>query len=172
MLDEEKLNQFSRELKRIFALPITRSTFRELQNACVTLAPMEAPKLFEAIISGDPEIAKPVCSCKEKIAQLIEDYSITFRVAREVFERGEFIGLATADMISQPNKVAFLNRIRRIDGEELQFITDTPGTMHLIHHLLDRLQDLHKHPVGKETLTAAKEDLKVAREKIGKLLAS
>ena len=104
------------------------------------------------------------------MTRLIEEYSIPVRMAKEVFERGEFISLASCDMMTQPNRLAFLNRIRRIDGEEFHYLSDIRGAVNLVHLLIGRLLDSEKQEFGKQPLNSCKADLLLAQEKLNQLM--
>jgi hypothetical protein len=170
MIDETQIKQIHRELSRILALPITRSTLREIQNTLVIVCPEDSNTLFQALVSDETTNHSKISKHKEKLLQMIEEFSVQVRVARDVYERGEFINLASSDIIAQSNRVTFLNRIRRVDGEEMHFFTDTRGTVNLLNHLLERLQELQKNETGKESLKGSKEELKAAKDRLNKLV--
>ena len=170
MIDDTQIKQIRRELSRIFALPITRSTLREIQNTLVVVCPQDSNTLFQAFVSGELTNPTKLSKNKDKLLEVIDEFSIPIRVARDVYERGEFINLASSDIIAQSNRVAFLNRIRRVDGEEMHFFTDTRGTVNLLNHLLERLHELQKNDVGKESLKGSKDELKMAKDRLDKLM--
>ena len=68
------------------------------------------------------------------------------RLAKEVFERGEFVNIITSDLVTQEEQFAFVNRLRRIDGEEFVFMSDPQNTVHLVTHFVGRLYELEKNP--------------------------
>jgi hypothetical protein len=70
------------------------------------------------------------------------------RLSKEVYERGEVVNIITSDTLSHEEKTVFLHRIRRIDGEELQFITDPESTLHLLHHFMNRLEEIKNKEEG------------------------
>ncbi|MFQ5729162.1 MAG: CT_584 family protein [Waddliaceae bacterium] len=167
MIDENHLSQLNSTLKRIFAMPISRSTFREIQNAILTFCPNEkedSSALFESLVTGELKPAGSLCKKKDPLKKLIDEFTVSVRVAKDVFERGEFISLASSDIITQKDRIAFLNRIRRVDGEEIHFLTDTKGTINLLLHFLGRLQELEKTDAGKEILKNSKQDFTAAKE--------
>lgn len=175
MIEEQKLKQLDRAFKRIFAMPISRSTFREIQNAILSISEgnqEESNIIFESLVTGEQHQSGKVCANPAFLERMIDDFSISIRVAKDVFERGEFISLASSDIISQPNRVAFLNRIRRVDGEELHFLTDTKGTLNLIYHLMGRLQELKKNAEGKESIVDSKQQLLAIKQKIDDLVST
>ncbi len=167
MIEEVQINQLNLAFKRIFAMPISRSTFREIQNAILSSSiksQEESNLLFESLVTGESQSAAKVCTNETALLNLIDNFSISIRVAKDVYERGEFISLASSDIISQPNRVAFLNRVRRVDGEEMHFLTDVRGTINLVHHLTSRLQELQKNEAGKNQLDASKPELKEVKK--------
>ena len=167
MIEENVLTQLHMNLKRVFAMPITRSTFREVQNAVMGTCPNnkeEYTTLFESLITGDPSSTCTSCKKKEPMEKLINEFSIPIRVAKDVFERGEFISMVSSDIIAQKDRIAFLNRIRRMDGEEIHFISDIKGSINLLLHFAGRLQEAEKSETGKELLSQFKEDFSKAKE--------
>lgn len=147
MLNEEAIEELTKNLQRIFALPMSRSTYRELQNIVLTSLggnKDNANLFFEALLTG--EIKKDIVKNNQMnvLKKCIEQFSIPARVAKDVFERGEFVSLLTSDILLQGNRPIFLNRIRRIDGEELQFVTDIDSTMHMVQHFVNRLQEVQR----------------------------
>ena len=174
MIEEKSLSELSFALKRIFAMPISRSTFREIQNAILTYCPTkngDSGALFESLVTGELNPANSVFCKKDPLQKLIKDFSISIRVAKDVFERGEFISLASSDIITQQDRIAFLNRIRRVDGEEIHFLTDVKGTINLLHHYLGRLQELEKSEVGKNILKTSKDDFISAKASLENLIS-
>ena len=173
MFTVEKVKQLENQFKRIFSMPITRSTFREMQNSILSISP-EYPEvssiLFESLITGQIKNEKVFGDALTSVKQLINDYSVQARLCRDVYERGEFISLASSDIISQPNKISFLNRFRRLDGEELHFLTDTKGTINLVQHLLSRVQELQKSEQGREALKEQIEEIKDILRRAEKLI--
>lgn len=171
MVEQNALENLQRMLKRIFTLPVTRSTFRELQKAVLTVTEGKtenANTVLNAIMIGKTEDKglqeSPV------MKQIIDEFSIPTLVAKDIFERGEFVSLVTSDILSQPNRFVFVNRVRRIDGEEFQFISDVESTMHLLSHFISRLQELKNNDQGKKQLEQHKNELITLRSKIEQLI--
>lgn len=161
-LDDRMLMLFEGNLKRIFAMKVTRSTFREIQNIILTCANGDrqlANDLFEMLMTGQIKESFGNEKQREILESIIRDFTIPSRLAKEVFERGEFINIITSDTMNQQEKYAFFNRLRRIDGEEFQFITDLESTLHLLQHFVGRLQELEKAPKGKETISKYKKEI-------------
>lgn len=166
MLNEAMIHHIEAVLKRIFSIKITRSTIREVQNglmACTKNDRELSQDLFEAIISGQLQQGFASHPQIEFLKKLLAEFTIPLRVAKEVFERGEFVSMVTSDMITNENEVAFVNRVKRIDGEEFSFLTDPLSTLHLLHHFTARVQELEKN---KDLLHAMKSDLVSLKDKL------
>lgn len=147
MITEQIANELNLHLQRIFCLPITRSTFRDLQQVIVHLTQgnqERAQELFELLLSGSIKDDKVDRGAYDKVKGMVEKFTIPCRMSKEVFERGDFMGGISSEMLVQDNNAVFINRIRNIDGKELQFITDPQATLYLIHHFVTRLEELKK----------------------------
>ncbi len=172
VLDDRVIMLFEGNLRRIFAMKITRSTFRELQNVILNCANQDkdlANFLFETLLTG--QYKQPITNEKHKeiLDEVIKDFTIPARLAKEVYERGEFINIITSDLVSQQDQYAFLNRVRRIDGEEFVFLSDPQNTLHLLQHFAGRLMELEKAPKGKEPLEKFKKELSILAERLKQL---
>lgn len=173
MVNEKELTHLSKNLQRIFSMNIMRSTFREVQNAI--LAATEGNKdnanaLFESLMIGEVKDGVVHTKAKDSLKGIIEKYTIPIRLSKEVAERGDFVNIITSDLLAQPNRVVFLNRIRRVDGEEFQFITDPESTFNLLQHFLGRVQDLDKSEGSKKVIESHKADLQALKQKIEELI--
>ncbi len=169
MLDSKMIKLLSNGLQRVFAMPITRSSFREIQTVVITSVNNQkqlATELFECFFTGKikPDVAKD--QVLEQLKELLNQHAILVRLAKEVYERGEFVNIITSDTLSHEEKTVFLNRIRRIDGVEFQFITDPESTIHLLHHFTNRLQEMHKSESARENLEKYRTELGALKEKI------
>jgi hypothetical protein len=175
MLDEKLVNQLEASLRRIFAMRLTRSTFRELQNVIISLAQgnrEQISDIFESLFSGQvKETLTKEPKVKEQLQELCKQFSVLVRLSKEIFERGEFVNIITSDLISQDKDVAFLNRIRRIDGDEFLFITDPSSTINLFQHFFARLLELEKSNEGKKQLSQYKKDISSLSTKLNALAA-
>lgn len=172
VLDDKTVMLFEGNMKRIFAMKITRSTFRELQNVILTCANQDqqiANFLFETLMTG--QIKQPLSSEKHRLVleEVIKDFTIPARLSKEVHERGEFINIITSDLVNQGDQYAFLNRIRRIDGDEFIFLSDPQNTLHILQHFVGRLHELKKAPKGDELLSKHKDELTFIRERLKQL---
>ena len=148
-------------LKRIFATPIGYTTFREFQNVVFNCSQGQqelANFLFEMLING--KILQELPAGQKQSAQsLIVQFMMLIRVAKDIHERGEFINFITSDMLAQQERCVFLNRLARVDGQEFLLMTDVQNTCHLIRHLLSRLLEAQKNPIGEKNLQEIQEDL-------------
>lgn len=150
MVTEEQVQQLQLLFKRVFALPISKMTLREVQNAVATAFPSHgeiSKALFESLMTG--ESSKELGT--DKFKKLIEEYSAQVRFAKEVYEFGEFMNIFSCEFLQQGNKVFFVNRMRRIDGEEYQFLSAPDTNIRLAHMFINRLRDL-KRQAGNVTL--------------------
>ena len=175
MIPPENLDQFGQSLQRIFAMKVTRSTYREVQNAVI------------AAVGGDQEKAQTLAECllsrnttsgpegeplPEPIQSIIQEYSVPIRLSKDVSEKGEFLSLVTSDTVRHGELVAFLNRVRRIDGEDFQFLTDTEGTLHLLLHVLSRLREVSSSEHGQKLLSQYQQHLNVIQTQVNALLTT
>lgn len=164
MVDQSQIELIHQNLKRLFALKVGRSTFRELQNIIFLAVKQDQKKanfLFESLLKGaisDGEKLDDVT--KEKFKRVLEEFSIPARLSKEVFERGEFIHLITSDAVNQQEAPLLINRLSRIDAEEIQFITDVPSTLHILTHFLSRVGDLANKTENKKRFESYKNEIK------------
>lgn len=169
VLDDQALMLFEGNLKRIFAMKISRSTFRELQNVILTCANQDktiANFLFETLMNGQIREGTVNEKQREVLEDIIKNFTIPARLSKEVFERGEFINIITSDLVSQKEQFAFLNRVRRIDGDEFVFLSDPQNTMHLLQHFVGRLQELQNAPKGSEEIGKYKKEIGLMAERL------
>ena len=169
MFEENTLKLLNNGLQRVFAMPVTRSTFREIQTVVITSVKNDkeiATTIFEAFFTGKIDTKIVEGNYNDEFRLLLNQFAILVRLAKEVYERGEFVNIITSDTLSHEEKTVFLNRIRRIDGNEFQFITDPESTIHILHHFTNRLQEMHKNDQLKQNLTKHKEELTALKEKI------
>ena len=148
-------------LKRIFATPIGYTTFREFQNVVFNCSQGQqelANFLFEMLINGKLLQELPAGQ-KQSAQSLIVQFMMLIRVAKDIHERGEFINFITSDMLAHQERCVFLNRLARVDGQEFLLMKDVQNTCHLIRHLLSRLLEAQKNPIGEKNLQEIQEDL-------------
>lgn len=172
-LDDRMLMLFEGNLKRIFALKVSRTTFREVQNVILSCTNQEkqlANILFEMLLTGSIPEHLGNESQQEILEDIVKLFTIPTRLAKEVYERGDFVNIITSDAVNhQQEQFAFVNRVRRIDGDEFTFMTDTESTIHLIQHFVSRLAELEKSPKSKELLSLQKSALNAISDKIKQL---
>ncbi len=161
MVTKDQVIQLRANLQRIFALKISRTTFRETQNAILAAVQGDteaANKVFEALLKG--EVGKVADKDGTPILQgLIDDFCIAMRLSKDVYERGEFLQVITSDRASSQQQSLFVNRIRRIDGNEFQFVSDVDSTLSLLQHFVGRLNELGDGE-GENPLSEKKDQLK------------
>lgn len=172
MIDVKKIQQLDFAFQRILTLPVSKSSFRQMQNAilfCVEGDRDAATKLLEAFLHGDQEGQNG--SAKDPALQnLIERYALPLSVAREVSERGDFLSIVTSDVINHPEMPLFGNRIRRIDGQEFEFITNAESAVQLLHHFSSRLQEMESLEKERKVLKGLKKELVALKGRIDQLI--
>ncbi len=174
MIDDEKINNIRKALTRIFCLPINRSTYREIHNAFFSILDgnlEHANSLMEVLLNANANHEKAKPFPKDKLKNLIDEFSIPIWASKDVFEKGDFINLITSDLIPSPQQPVFAHRIKRIDGQEFQFISDFDSTLHLLKHFLTRIQELQKNPNAKNFIQTHKTELDKLKTDFEKLLA-
>ncbi|MFZ0565649.1 MAG: CT_584 family protein [Chlamydiales bacterium] len=172
VLDDRMILLFEGNMKRIFAMKITRSTFRELQNVILNCADQNqeiANFLFETLLTGQINASVPNEKHREILEEVIKNFTIPARLSQEVYKRGEYINIITSDLISNQEELSFLNRLRRIDGEEFVFMSDSQNTINLLQHFVGRLLELEKAPKGNEELKKFKKELNILGERLKQL---
>jgi len=172
VLDDRVVMLFEGNMRRIFAMKISRSTFRELQNVilnCTNQNKEVANFLFETLLTGQIKASIPNEKHREILEEVIKNFTIPARLAKEVYERGEFINIITSDLVTQQDQSAFLNRLRRIDGEEFIFMSDTQNTLHLVQHFVGRLYELQSNKNAQAELAKYKKELGLIAERLKQL---
>lgn len=168
-IEDRVLTLFEGNLRRIFAMKITRSTYRELQNVILTCTGQNkdiANFLFETLHTGQIKEGWLNEKQTEVMEDLVKYFTIPVRLAKDVYERGEFINVITSDIVTQQEECALLNRIRRIDGEEFLFLSNPQNTLHLLQHFTSRLQELQGNKHAQEELGKFKKELNLIGEKL------
>lgn len=171
-IDDRMLMLFEGNLKRIFAMKISRSTFRELQNVILTCTNHNqdlANFLFEILLTGQIKEGSVNERQHEVCQDIIKYFTIPARLAKDVYERGEFINVITSDLVKQDDESALLNRLRRIDGEEFVFLSDPQNTIHILQHFIGRIHEFRNDEKSRETLSKFKKELNLASEKLKQL---
>ncbi|MBB64366.1 MAG: hypothetical protein CMO81_04820 [Waddliaceae bacterium] len=167
MLDEETLTKIRNALKRTLALKMTRSTYWEIQNIVLTALNADkekATQLLDSLLIGQPRGKLATGPQLDLLNSIINEFCIPLRVAKDVFERAEFLNTIASDIMAHQNRPVFVNRVRRIDGEEFQFMTDTESCLQLLKHMVGRLTELKKSDKTKATLEASAGTIKEFKE--------
>lgn len=153
MLQQQQIEQIRQNFKRIFSLKVGRCAFREIQNIIYLSANNDQDQanfIFESLLTGEISDKQQIDpEAKKQLSTLIDEYCIPLRMAKEIFERGDFIHLITSDLVGQPESPLLLNRLNRVDAEEMQFITDVQSTLHVLNHFLTRVHELSAKDEGK-----------------------
>lgn len=175
MIDAKKIELLNLDLQRVCALPMAKSSLRQMQNAVLFVAEGDkelATRILDSLMSGESKLMEKECTARNDFEVLVKRFSVPFTVAREVAERGEFIGMVTSDIINHPQVPMFGNRIRKIDGEEFEFLTDVSSTVQLLNHFCFRLDEMDKLDKAKNVLQGMKKELVQLRDQIDRLINS
>lgn len=173
MWNDKKIEELDKSFKRILTMPMSKSTFRQLQNAIFATAEKNiesANDLIESLLTGNVKKDALKSVTKGSLDSFFINYAVPLSVARDVAEKGEFVSLITSDIIPHPSLAILSSRIRLVDGEEFQFLTDPESTMQFARHFLTRLQEFAQIESGKNVLTHHKEELKNIRNTLDEMI--
>jgi hypothetical protein len=173
MWNDKKFEELDKSFKRILTMPMSKSTFRQLQNAIFATAEKNienANDLIESLLTGNVKKDTLKSVSKGSLDSFFINYAVPLSVARDVAEKGEFVSLITSDIIPHPSLAILSSRIRLVDGEEFQFLTDPESTMQFARHFLTRLQEFSQIESGKNVLTHHKEELKNIRNTLDEMI--
>lgn len=171
-MDEKSVQGLDQNLQRIFGLKVGRTTFREAQNAILAAVQGDKNKattLLETLLSGE---VKEGTFEKTLLRSLLKQFTIPLRLARDVFERGDFLQVITSDTVNQSDRPLFVNRIKRVDGEEHQFICDISSSLHLLNHFVSRLHELAITEKKSKPLDSHRKELSAFKQRLDQLLSS
>jgi len=174
MIDDKKLQFLNSEFLKITILQIAKSSFRQMQNAILVATDGDkdlAARLLESLMTDQIVLQKGDLAPGASIDKLKEKFQIPLNFAREVAEKGEFISIVTSDIIKHPEMPIFGNRIRKVGGEEFEFLTDTLSTIQLMHHFSFRLDELEKLEQPNNILKGLKRDLTMLKNRFEQLAA-
>lgn len=172
LLDDRIVMLFEGNMRRIFAMKISRSTYREIQNVILNCANQNkelANFLFETLLTGQLKNEITNEKHREILEDVIKNFTIPARLAKEVAEKGEFINIITSDLVNSEEHFAFVNRLRRVDGEEFVFMSDSQNTVHLVSHFVGRLYEMAKNPKVGAELEPFKKELTLLGERLKQL---
>lgn len=165
MIDDEKMEVLNQQFQRIFTLPVTRLTFRELHNAISTALSddQEATQsIVEALLTNNfPD--------EPKMEEFCRNYAIPFRVAKQIQDNGEVLSMLSTDIGSQGENLLFQVQIRKINGGEYTFITDAPGFLQVAEHIVSRLASTTSTLAGRGIISSLQPRLAALKKDIGKL---
>lgn len=173
MISEEQIEQLSRSFKRIFAFPLCRLTTVEVQNAIKEAFPNKIDTvraLYESFLTGEVNDLLKTGETTD-LQTLIDEYSPIIRIAKEVAEAGEFLNTFSCDFLQQGNQVFFVNRMRRVDGQEFHFLTAPETSIRLAHMFIDRLRNLKQSGGDLRLDQSVEEELKSIQKDINTILS-
>lgn len=174
VISEEETELLNRYFKRIFSLPISRMTVLEVQNALnEALAGKQeiAKSIYDSLMTGELQ-GNLKGSEETDLSAFIDDYSPQIRIAREVAERGEFMNSFSCDFFQQQNQIYFINRMRRVDGQEYHFLSAPETNIRLAHMFINRLRDLKKSAGGAQFESRLVQELENIKKDTEALLGS
>jgi hypothetical protein len=152
MIEKEQIQQLRYMLKRVYALPITQSTYKEVQttiyNVC-NQSTESANRVLEALLRAQAPTGQ---GDEQGITLLIEEFSVPTRLSKDILEKGEFINFMSSDLLQQGNRALFINHIRRVDGKHFQFFSEPEGILRLLEHFTGRLEEIKQADPSKNFL--------------------
>lgn len=169
MLDQKNFEKLGHTLKRIFTMPITKTTFREVQSAIINAAQGDKElytDLTESLIVGQ---VKPILKGQidlEIFQWVIDQFHVEVLVSKEVHDKGQYISFITSDLLKQPNGVVFANCIKTVDAEEHRFVTDIESSMQLVQHFVGRLHEAKAVEASKPHFERIHEQLQKLKESV------
>lgn len=173
-MDANTQGQLELILKRIFSMPVTKSTFRQLQHAILTLMNgnrEESNAMLESLVTGQAKGKN--ADNGQLFKRLSEQYGISILVAKDIFERGDYLSLLSSDIVAlQQGRVVLNNIIRRVDGTEFQLITDIDSSINVIQHFISRLEELMNLKEHQQLQDHLVVEFEKIHEQLGKWLAS
>lgn len=173
-MDAQTIDQLEMALKRVFAMPMTRSTFRQIQHVIVSLSGgdrEQANQVLEALVTG--QLKNGSAEINKGFKKLADGFAWNILVSKEIFERGEFLSLLTSDIVAVSRDNILLNNIiRRIDGEEFQLITDVDGSFNVLQHFLSRLDEIMNQTDNKELQDHIRQNFVKIHESLGQSVHS
>jgi len=173
MIEQNHIMHLTLVFRKVFSLPITRTTFRELQSALMGVSQGDR-ELFtditESLLAGQ---IKPILKGKvdlEVFQRFIEQFHIQVLVSKEVHDKAEFITFITSDVINQPQGVIFSNCIKTVNGKEHRFFTDVESTLQLIQHFIGRIHEAKGIETSKEQFDKLSERINDLRRSVDLLV--
>jgi len=167
MLSQDKMEVLENQFQRIFTLPVTRTTFRELQNVISTAFDGNNEKTISFI---DSLLQNRKDSESDQIADFVKEYCIPVRVAKQVHDNGEVLSMLTTDVGMQAGNMIFSVRMRRIDGGEFSFLTDAAGFLQIAEHILSRIESVSTNQTGRAVIGSLKPRFEEMLETVSRLM--
>lgn len=166
MISDDNMAVLEQQFQRIFTLPVTRLTFRELQSAISTALNEDtdaAQSVSNALLTDDyPD--------NPRMESFFKEYAVPFKVAKQIQDNGEVLSMLSTDIGSQGDVLLFQVRIRRIDGGEFTFVTDATGFIQVAEHIISRIATTKNSLAGKGTISTVKPRLEALEKTIRKVL--
>ncbi len=175
MIDDKQISNLEKGLQRLFGLHVSRLTLRELQNLLMALTHGNkdvSVAIFDSLLTGQIKEGAVQRHLNDKFQHLIEQYTIRVRLAKDVFERGDFLNLIVSDIVNDRDEAVFVHRIRKMDGDESLFVTEPASMIHLLQHFTARLEEFKQSPNAKAFFDHFKDEWKKIGHAIGQLGAS
>lgn len=166
LLEEQDVNHLGQIFRRIFAFPVSRITFKEVQRSVFSLTKEDrdrANQIMDALLTGESKQDK-----SPGMQALINDFTPLIRLSKDVLEKGEFISFLSSDLVN-PSHPLFINQIRRIDGQEFQFLTEPEGVVHLLKHFVRRIEELQRMDKSNGFFKNQSNEIKTLCERLEKL---
>ncbi len=172
MLEEDEIKQLTQILKRTFALPITKSTYNEIQRSIFKAVDENVDRANEVLVSLlGGEVKKDNDNSPDSPTQdFLDEFSVQVRLAKDIYERGEFLNFISSEVINARNNVLFSNFIHKLDGNQFQFLTDPEGIVQLASHFLGRVEEIKRIDKSKRFIKNKKEDLQNLKERLEHIL--
>ena len=172
-MDKQILIDLKNRIEKSLSMPITRCTYKELQNAMLVAAQGDQNtfvKLMETLLTKKILLNLDADS-EDIIQEIIDRYGVGIFTSKEVHDKPDFINLLTSDLIQQQKTLFFSNIIRRVDGKYLDFVCDIDSLFHIIEHFTARLEEAQKRDIDlapyADKLEKLEERLKALKETIG-----
>lgn len=165
MINEEKMEELNKQFQRIFTLPVTKLTYRELLNT-VSTALNEDSEATQSLAEGLLKNNSPDDPIMENF---FKEYCIPFRVAKQIQDYGEALTMLSTDIGAQGENLIFHVSIRKMDGGEFTFIADAGSFLQIAEHVISRLSNTTSTLVGKAAVRGLHSRLEALETSIGNL---
>lgn len=178
MIQEKQLKQIAPILQHIFCLKIGRITFREVENAFFQALQgnvADTHTLMNMFLTGQLQQEKVEPDALALLRNMLSAFAAPISVAHDIHEQGDFLFTATAEIVvpaANDQKPLFLHRIRRVDGQECDFLCDLPRTVHMMRHFFMRCEEVLQQEEGVAALQPFVQDLQTLQERLDNLLTS